>query len=838
MKRVLSLLVSTMLFLGVISTSLPALGSEVKWSSVITSDEWVLVTNEGGAELGYHPDSGVKIIVEDEFAFKDMNRNGKLDAYEDWRLDAQTRVANLIGSLSLEQIAALMISNVVAPTDGTLAERIQWANDLQASTESNDPFGIPKNVIGFAVTDTSDRPDSLALASTFDADIAAERADSLSKELRALGIHTYLGPTADLATEPRWYTVSDTFGEDPALSRDMVKAVVNAMQSTYGDEGNDMGWGSQSVGTVLKHWPGAGPSESGRAASRWWGAFNVYPGKQFETHLIPFIDGGLGLDGKTQMPAGVMSAYSIVWDENGENLAASFNYEQNKLLRDYGFDGVIYADWDVSGELGHGSNVQYFAPHERILLAILAGTDAFVDFSGKASIEYINEAVALAIDLIEGNYEEPTGEIVVAGGEDIKVEYSETNANSEATATNAEMRVIINPLETLLPVLNLAFDINEGMNGEETIRTRLEESAHRVLINSMRLGLFENPYVDSASSVEKLANTETNDDALKSIIMLKNDGVISENWAGSKPKVYVPMSLYNESGANTDGEPEWKAGTRVPLEELAEYFDVITDTVADSSSSVTIDDITRASADEIASADFVLVFMESPMNALDDQNSGVALDAWYPETAPWDYHFINTGHIQYFPISMQYRTYRAINDNVRQPSIAGRSIWWFLAGVYGDNASHENESRAYFGQRTSSLNKHELDSLLDIVDIVPENVPVIVAMNADRGYVFSEYEEDVDAILMGFDVDYRSFLPIVLGTVEPSGLLPIQMPLDMEAVEGQYEDVPRDMQVYTDSMGNAYDFSFGLNWSGKINDERTEKYNVPALETLERQLSR
>jgi beta-glucosidase len=50
------------------------------------------------------------------------------------------------------------------------------------------------------------------------------------------------------------------------------------------------------------------------------------------------------------------------------------------------------------------------------------------------------------------------------------------------------------------------------------------------------------------------------------------------------------------------------------------------------------------------------------------------------------------------------------------------------------------------------------------------------------------------------------------------------MPADMKTVEEQFEDVPLDMNCYVDSEGNAYDFAFGLNWSGVINDERVRKY--------------
>jgi beta-glucosidase len=50
------------------------------------------------------------------------------------------------------------------------------------------------------------------------------------------------------------------------------------------------------------------------------------------------------------------------------------------------------------------------------------------------------------------------------------------------------------------------------------------------------------------------------------------------------------------------------------------------------------------------------------------------------------------------------------------------------------------------------------------------------------------------------------------------------MPASMKTVETQLEDVPHDMEVYVDSAGHAYDFAYGLNWKGVIQDARTVKY--------------
>ena len=50
------------------------------------------------------------------------------------------------------------------------------------------------------------------------------------------------------------------------------------------------------------------------------------------------------------------------------------------------------------------------------------------------------------------------------------------------------------------------------------------------------------------------------------------------------------------------------------------------------------------------------------------------------------------------------------------------------------------------------------------------------------------------------------------------------MPIDMKTVELQKEDIPRDMIPYIDSKGNKYDFAYGMNWKGVINDKRVKKY--------------
>ena len=102
--------------------------------------------------------------------------------------------------------------------------------------------------------------------------------------------------------------------------------------------------------------------------------------------------------------------------------------------------------------------------------------------------------------------------------------------------------------------------------------------------------------------------------------------------------------------------------------------------------------------------------------------------------------------------------------------------------------------------------------------------PVIVYVDAEKPFVPAEIEPYADALMMGCGVCNNALLDLVSGVAEPYGLLPCQLPADMQTVEEQFEDTPQDMKVYVDSEGNSYNFAYGLNWNGVINDARVRKY--------------
>ena len=74
-----------------------------------TYSQFILIQQTQGPDLGYNPLSGVSILYQDDYAFKDLNQNGELDTYEDWRETPSKRAQDLAQQISIEQIAGLML---------------------------------------------------------------------------------------------------------------------------------------------------------------------------------------------------------------------------------------------------------------------------------------------------------------------------------------------------------------------------------------------------------------------------------------------------------------------------------------------------------------------------------------------------------------------------------------------------------------------------------------------------------------------------------------------------------------------------------------------------------
>ena len=163
----------------------------------------------------------------------------------------------------------------------------------------------------------------------------------------------------------------------------------------------------------------------------------------------------------------------------------------------------------------------------------------------------------------------------------------------------------------------------------------------------------------------------------------------------------------------------------------------------------------------------------------------------------------------YVPITLQYRPYQA--DLARTPSLAG-----------GDPLE-DSADRSYQGKCNTAANEADLDLIVRMREEMGEK-PVITVITLKNPMVMAELEPYTDAILVEYGVSPQAVLDVITGRFKPEGLLPIQMPADMNAVETQKEDVAFDMECYVDSEGYCYDFGFGMNFEGIIVDERTRRY--------------
>lgn len=72
-----------------------------KWK-VIKKQGYNIILNEGRQNIAYSPDSGIKIIEEDGYAFKNLSKSGQLEKYEDWRLPIEERAKDLASKMSIE----------------------------------------------------------------------------------------------------------------------------------------------------------------------------------------------------------------------------------------------------------------------------------------------------------------------------------------------------------------------------------------------------------------------------------------------------------------------------------------------------------------------------------------------------------------------------------------------------------------------------------------------------------------------------------------------------------------------------------------------------------------
>ena len=487
------------------------------------------------------------IIEVDGYQFIDLNGNGELDVYEDWRQDAETRANDLVSQMTVrEKIAQMQHPTYLPRADGKIAPYlknycseygigmllIRELNSVEAAATTMNTIqeyaeesrlGVPvlvsmDSVHGLSyVSGATVTPHNLALAATRDEALVTKLAEIARDEHIAVGVRMTLSPEADIASEPRWGRVMETFGEDPDLVTQMVTAQVVAFQN--GKDGLNTG----SIVACMKHFPGAGPQMEGKDTSP-----IISSEETLQIHLKPYY---AALEVNV---ASIMPYYSVPLALDMENSAIGSKATLQDLLRDeMGFTGIIQTDWGMIWAIQEALGTmtgEEVSDEEAILIGV---TQSRVDGIGGESIRLI--------DLME--------------------EYTQEGKIDEAILTAAATRIV---------------------------KVKFE------------MGMFENPYCDVDYAVSFVGNEESQkvnlQAAEEAMTLLKNDGALPLNpdakqtilvcgprafdmdslvggWSSAQEGLTIADAVAAYAGENTTVLTE-KEDVEV-IKELAQQADVI-----------------------------------------------------------------------------------------------------------------------------------------------------------------------------------------------------------------------------------------------------------------------
>ena len=452
----------------------------------------------------------IDTVEADGLRFRDLNRNGSLDPYEDWRLSPGERADDLLGRMTLEEKA------------GQLAH---------GNIQSDSPFGVPAkaydmspvaaavlndhvttfivfaslNFLGYveqnnAVQEIAERgrlgipatissdprhhfltlfggrlpeegfsrwPEPTGFAALDDEELTFRFASIAAREYRATGFSQALSPQADLSTEPRWGRIHHTFGEDADVAARMVGAYIRGFQG--GSDGVQPG----HVSTVVKHWVGYGAARNGFDSHNYYGRFADLAEEDLPNHLTPF---NAAFDVHV---SGVMPAYSIfdglaIEGQAVEPVGAAFSEVLiDDLLRtQHDFNGLVLSDWSI----------------------VFDCSDACLNGLSPGQSPDLDEDISTAWGVLDLTVPERFALAMKAGVD--------------------QFGSVIDPGPILAAV-------EQGLLAER----RIDQSVRRILILKFATGLFESPFVDAETAKSIVNSPQTQALALetqsRSMVLLK-----------------------------------------------------------------------------------------------------------------------------------------------------------------------------------------------------------------------------------------------------------------------------------------------------------------------------
>ncbi len=421
--------------------------------------------------------------------FRDLDGDRSLDTYEDWTKPVDQRVADLVSKMTLAEKAGLMLINthtpIANPADGryvkaddsmivgknmryvifrqtpTVDVIAKYTNQLQELGEAS-RLGIPvvvtSNPRNHASTDYTNInasegqhsfwPGPLGFAAAGDTEAVKEFSEIAAKEWRAAGIRKVYGYTADIASDPLWARIEDTFGEDPKVASDMIYNVIKGFQGEK--------LGKDSVAITVKHFPGGGARDNGLDPHFVEGKFNPYPteGSLLKYHIPPF-EAAIAADVSSIMPyyaypSNDSADQGLPWyseDQQFEEVGFALN---KSILTDFlrgqlGFKGYVNSDTGAVGNNAWGAEA--LTPVEKMAKAINAGTDIISGSSdptlitkaveqGILTVDEINKSVSLLLTemmnlgLFEDPYVDPQNALDVVANPEAKELAAEAHLKS------------------------------------------------------------------------------------------------------------------------------------------------------------------------------------------------------------------------------------------------------------------------------------------------------------------------------------------------------------------------------------------------------------------------
>lgn len=410
----------------------------------------------------------------------DLNKNGRMDIYENPKIDVERRISDLLSQMNLEektcQTATLYgynrvlkdelptpdwknqiwkdgIANIDEHLNGwgagsksvyaTDVEKHVWAmNEVQRFFVEETRLGIPvdftnEGLRGVAFPVATSFPSQSGLAHTWDTELVREVGRITAREARALGYTNIYAPTLDVARDQRWGRVEDTYGEDPYLSSRLGVEMVKGLQENY------------TVASTAKHFAVYSVGKGAREAQARTDP-QVSPREVENILLPPFIavikEAGL---------LGVMSSYN---DYDSIPVTGSNYWLTQRLRKEFGFKGYVVSD--------------------------------------SAAVEYLYNKHAVAADM-----KDAVRQSIMAG----------LNVKTNFTR----------PEDFILPLREL---VKEGKVPMQTLDDRVRD----VLRVKFTVGLFDHPYIPDANKTKAIVNSAEHQAvalraARESLVLLKND---------------------------------------------------------------------------------------------------------------------------------------------------------------------------------------------------------------------------------------------------------------------------------------------------------------------------